>query len=79
MANKMELFWYQTQCTKCKTNIEHTFNPEGANYAKKYQHFVSSIAPSRYRADYVSKHCNTCNCTTSQEVLHYAPAYTGVE
>lgn len=75
----MELFWYQTQCKICNTILEHTFKPDGANYAEKYHHFVNSIAPSRFIADYVHKNCNTCNSTTKQEVLHFAPAYTGIE
>lgn len=79
MTSKTELFWYQTQCSKCKSTLEHTFSPEGSNYAERYQHFVSAVAPSRYQPNYVSKHCDTCNQTTSQEVLRYAPAYNMVE
>jgi hypothetical protein len=75
----MELFWYTTECTRCKEKIEHSFTPSGANYAEKYHDFVSSIAPSRFVSDYVNKHCASCRCLTKQEVLHYAPAYTGVE
>jgi hypothetical protein len=79
MANKMELFWYHTQCTKCKSTLEHTFTPTKVKYADKYHEFVSTIAPSRYWPNYVSKRCDNCRCITKQEVVNYAPSYNETE
>ncbi|MFW5830777.1 MAG: hypothetical protein ACOCVA_00910 [Prolixibacteraceae bacterium] len=79
MTDKMELFWYKAQCTKCKSTLEHTFTPTRIKYADKYNEFVSTIAPSHYGPDYVIKRCDTCRCITKQEVVNYAPAYNGIE